>query len=50
MKEYLLNKDFVKAKNPWSRIWGKSAKFPGQKIGMDHILKDDDIVELHKEK
>ncbi len=31
----------------YARIWGKSAKFPGQKVGEDHILEDKDIVEIH---
>jgi len=33
---------FIKA-----RIWGKSAKFPGQTTGIEHILQDKDIVELY---
>jgi len=45
-----IHKDFVKAKKPWARIWGTSSKFPGQVVGMDHVLQDDDVVELHKEK
>jgi len=34
----------------YARIWGPSAKFDGQKVGNDHLLKDKDIVELHLEK
>jgi len=30
-----------------ARIWGPSAKFPDQKVGTEHRLKDGDIVELH---
>lgn len=29
-----------------TRIWGPSSKFPGQKVGLEHILKDKDIVEF----
>lgn len=42
-----LHKDFV-TKFKFVRIWGKSAKFPGQKLlKMKHVLKDGDVVELH---
>ncbi|MBN2243754.1 MAG: TGS domain-containing protein [Acidobacteria bacterium] len=30
-----------------ARIWGPSAKFPEQKVGAEHRLKDGDVVELH---
>jgi small GTP-binding protein len=42
-----LHKDFV-AKFKFARVWGKSVKFPGQAIRkMEHILQDNDVVELH---
>ncbi len=41
-----LHKDFVK-KFKFARIWGKSAKFPGQRLMTNHILLDQDILELH---
>jgi ribosome-interacting GTPase 1 len=31
----------------YARIWGKSARFPGQKKGPAHVLVDMDVVELH---
>jgi ribosome-interacting GTPase 1 len=41
-----LHKDFAK-KFKFARVWGKSAKFPGQKLMLKHKIKDGDIVELH---
>lgn len=29
-----------------ARVWGPSSKFPGQIVGLDHILKDKDIIEF----
>jgi small GTP-binding protein len=31
----------------FARIWGSSARFPGQKVGTDRTLRDKDVVELH---
>ncbi len=41
-----LHKDFV-TKFRFARIWGKSAKFPGQKQGLDHKVADGDVIEIH---
>jgi ribosome-interacting GTPase 1 len=41
-----VHKDFVK-KFEFARVWGKSAKHHGQRIGLEHELEDEDIVELH---
>ncbi|MBW2983477.1 GTP-binding protein [Candidatus Woesearchaeota archaeon] len=41
-----LHRDFVK-RFRYSRVWGKSAKFPGQKHMLHHGLRDGDILELH---
>ncbi|MBU1204043.1 MAG: 50S ribosome-binding GTPase [Nanoarchaeota archaeon] len=50
-----IHKDFIKRnkktginskKQPYARIWGPSAKFDGQQVGMEHILEDGDVVEL----
>ncbi len=42
-----LHKDFV-SKFKFARIWGKSAKFGGQKIlKTKHIFKDGDVLEIH---
>lgn len=41
-----IHRDFEK-KFKFARIWGESAKFPGQKVQLKHIVRDKDIVELH---
>jgi hypothetical protein len=40
-----IHEDFVK-KFAYAKIWGKSAKFPGQRVGLEHALEDGDIVEI----
>lgn len=39
----LIHRDF-KNNFRYAMIWGKSAKFPGQMVGIDHLLSDGDIV------
>ena len=41
-----LHKDFVSGFR-FVRIWGSSAKFPGQRLSLKHRLKDKDIIEIH---
>ncbi len=31
----------------YAKIWGPSARYPGQRVGGDHVLEDRDIVEIH---
>jgi len=33
----------------YSRIWGPTSKFAGERVGSEHILGDQDIVEIHTE-
>jgi small GTP-binding protein len=34
----------------YARVWGPSAEFEGQKVGLDHELNDTDIVEINVER
>jgi len=31
----------------YARLWGPGARFPGERVGPDRVLKDGDIVEIH---
>jgi len=31
----------------YSRIWGPTSKFPGERVGPEHVLGDQDVVEIH---
>jgi len=31
----------------YARIWGPSAKYPGERVGLEHELMDGDVVEVH---
>ncbi len=33
----------------YSRIWGPTSKFPGERVGPEHVLGDQDVVEIHAE-
>ena len=41
-----LHKDFI-SKFKFAKVWGKSAKYPGQRIvKIDHRMEDEDVIEL----
>ena len=39
----VLHRDFRK-KFRYAMVWGKSAKFPGQIVGLNHLLRDKDVL------
>ena len=41
-----VHKEFVKFFKH-ARIWGKSIKHGGERVGLNHILEDGDIIEIH---
>ncbi|MCE5214433.1 MAG: GTP-binding protein [Methanobacterium sp.] len=40
-----LHRDFVRNFRQ-ARVWGSSVKFPGQKVGLDHHLEDEDVLRI----
>jgi len=45
----IIHKDLYE-KFAYARIWGSSAKYPGQRVGPYHVLEDRDIVEINMRK
>ena len=41
-----VHKDFVRLFK-FARVWGKSVKHQGTQVGLEHVLKDGDVVEIH---
>ncbi|MCK5548735.1 MAG: GTP-binding protein [Thermoplasmata archaeon] len=41
----IIHRDF-KEKFRYAQVWGKSAKFKGQRIGLDHGLNDKDVITI----
>lgn len=31
----------------YAKIWGRSAKYPGERVGPDHVVEDGDVVEIY---
>jgi hypothetical protein len=40
-----LHRDFIRNFRH-AKVWGSSVKFPGQKVGLDHVLNDKDVLRL----
>jgi ribosome-interacting GTPase 1 len=40
-----IHRDFVE-KFRYARIWGKSVKYGGQRVGLSHVLADGDVVSM----
>jgi len=41
----LIHRDF-RSNFRYAMVWGKSAKFPGQTVGLDHVVQDMDILTI----
>ena len=40
-----IHEDFAKYFK-FAKVWGKSAKFPGERVGLEHVLEDGDVIEI----
>lgn len=40
-----LHRDFVE-RFMYAEVWGRSVKFGGQKVGLNHVLEDEDVVRI----
>ena len=36
----------IRKKFRYANLWGRSATHPGQRIGLEHVLEDEDILTL----
>lgn len=41
-----LHRDFVE-KFRYAKVWGKSVKFGGQRVGLDHVVEDGDVITIY---
>ena len=41
----VLHRDF-RSKFRFGNVWGRSASFPGQRVGVDHTLSDEDVLTI----
>jgi len=41
-----IHTDFIE-KFLYAKVWGPSAKYPGERVGLNHAVEDGDIVEIH---
>ena len=41
-----IHRDFVN-NFKYAKVWGKSVRFPGQRVGIDHELEDGDVVSIY---
>ncbi|MCE4604521.1 MAG: GTP-binding protein [Aeropyrum sp.] len=41
-----IHKDLVR-RFRYAKVWGRSVRYPGQRVGPDHVVEDGDVVEIH---